>query len=63
MNAWLTPMDADIDAAPHRCGKCANPYGLERTDCPNRPNPAPAVDGYFTNDEMAALMADWEKEL
>lgn len=50
------------EAAPHRCGKCFNPFLGGRADCVNAPKPAePAIDGFFTNEEMAALIEEWSK--
>lgn len=47
-----TPPTLDRDPAPHRCGRCNNPYGIVRADCPNNPDTA-ALD-----DELARLIAE-----
>jgi len=66
MNGWLTPMEADMDTKPHRCGRCNNSTGILNPSCPNRPKtdqPAPAtpIDGFFTDDEAAAILESWSQ--
>jgi len=59
MSGYLTPMGDVEEIAPHRCGRCNNSTGILNPACPNAPKPTPAVDGYFTNEEMAALILEW----
>ena len=49
----------------HICGRCRTPFGVQNPACPNRPKtePAPAtpVDGFFTDEEAAAILESWSQ--
>ena len=61
MNGWLTPMGDVNEIAPHRCGRCSNPF-MENRNCPNAPKTPTPVDGFFTDDEAAAILESWSRE-
>ena len=64
MSGWLTPMEPDAEMLDHVCGRCRTPFGVTNPECPNRPLvPHVPVDGIFTDEEAALILAEWSKEL
>lgn len=45
------------DARPHKCGKCATPWGITNPECVNNPNPPVAVLSPV-DAELARLIAE-----